>query len=94
MQHHLPFMPAAGSREQSELSPFRSRYAALTGEFTMKILHPSDLHYRATNLVEADRCFGFAVETAIRQDVDLAIVSGDSTDHEPSGHSPALFVRL
>lgn len=56
----------------------------------MKILHASDLHYSAANLVEADRCFGFAVETAIQQKVDLAIVSGDSTDHELSGHSPAL----
>jgi exonuclease SbcD len=56
----------------------------------MKIMHASDLHYSAANLVEADRCFGFAVDKAIEQNVDLAIVSGDSTDHELSAHSPAL----
>lgn len=56
----------------------------------MRILHASDLHYSAANLAEADRCFGFSVETAIKRGVDLAIVSGDSTDHELSGHSPAL----
>lgn len=56
----------------------------------MKILHASDLHYCPTNLVEADRCFGFSVETAVKQQVDLAIISGDATDHALDGHSPAL----
>ena len=56
----------------------------------MRILHASDLHYCPTNLVEADRCFGFAVDTAITQQVDLAIISGDATDHALDGHSPAL----
>lgn len=56
----------------------------------MKILHASDLHYCPANLVEADRCFGFAVETAVKQQVDLAIISGDATDHALDGHSPAL----
>lgn len=56
----------------------------------MKILHASDLHYCPANLVEADRCFGFAVETAVKQKVELAIISGDATDHALDGHSPAL----
>lgn len=56
----------------------------------MKILHASDLHYCPTNLVEADRCFGYAVNTAVTQQVDLAIISGDATDHALDGHSPAL----
>lgn len=56
----------------------------------MKILHASDLHYCPTNLVEADRCFGYAVEKAVQQQVDLAIISGDATDHSLDGHSPAL----
>lgn len=56
----------------------------------MRILHASDLHYCPANLVEADRCFGYAVETAVTQQVDLAIISGDATDHALDGHSPAL----
>lgn len=43
------------------------------------------------NLVEADRCFGFAVEDAIARGVDVAIISGDSTDHSLESHSPAFF---
>jgi exonuclease SbcD len=56
----------------------------------MRILHASDLHYCPANLVEADRCFGYAVETAVTQQVELAIISGDATDHALDGHSPAL----
>jgi exonuclease SbcD len=56
----------------------------------MKILHASDLHYGPANLVEADKCFAFAVQTAIKQNVELAIISGDSTDHTLDGHAPAL----
>jgi exonuclease SbcD len=56
----------------------------------MKALHASDLHYSPGNLVEADRCFGFAVATAIQQNVSVAIISGDSTDHALEAHSPAL----
>jgi len=57
----------------------------------MKILHASDLHYSPGNLVEADRCFGHAVEQAIAQNVDVALITGDSTDHALEGHSPALL---
>lgn len=57
----------------------------------MKIAHMSDLHYCPENLVEADRCFGFAVDDAIERDVELAIISGDSTDHRLDAHSPALL---
>lgn len=57
----------------------------------MKILHASDLHYSPGNLVEADRCFGHAVEQAIAQNVDVAMITGDSTDHALDGHSPALL---
>lgn len=87
---NLTFMPAAGSRERFSLSPFLRRHAATNGRIQMKILHASDLHYCPANLVEADRCFGFAVETAIKQKVELAIISGDATDHALDGHSPAL----
>lgn len=57
----------------------------------MRIAHMSDLHYSGSNLAEADRCFGFAVEDAIRRGVDVAIVSGDSTDHSLDAHAPALL---
>jgi exonuclease SbcD len=61
------------------------------GEFKMKILHASDLHYSPGNLAEADRCFGHAVEQAIVQNVAVAMLTGDLTDHALDGHSPALL---
>lgn len=57
----------------------------------MKLLHASDLHYSPGNLVEADKCFGHAVEQAIAHDVQAAILTGDLTDHALDGHSPALL---
>lgn len=57
----------------------------------MKILHASDLHYSPGNLDEADRCFGHAVEQAIVNDVAVAMLTGDLTDHALDGHSPALL---
>ncbi|PCE30328.1 metallophosphoesterase family protein [Burkholderia ubonensis] len=56
----------------------------------MKIAHFSDLHYSPGNLDEADRCFSYAVETAIARQADVAVISGDSTDHRLDAHSPAL----
>lgn len=57
----------------------------------LKALHASDLHYSPTNLAEADRCFGFAVEEAIKRNVDVAFISGDSTDHSLDAHAPAFL---
>lgn len=54
------------------------------------IAHFSDLHYSPGNLIEADRCFGFAVENAIVAGCHAAVVSGDSTDHGLDAHTPAL----
>lgn len=59
---------------------------------SIEIAHMSDLHYSGGNLIEADRCFGFAVEDAIRRNVQLAIISGDSTDHRLDAHAPALLL--
>lgn len=56
----------------------------------MYVAHFSDLHYSPTNLVEADRCFTFAVTDAIENFAKLAVISGDSTDHRLDAHSPAL----
>lgn len=57
----------------------------------MKVLHASDLHYSPGNLTEADKCFGHAVEQAIAHSVQVAILTGDLTDHALDGHSPALL---
>lgn len=57
----------------------------------MRIAHMSDQHYSPGNLDEADRCFGFSVDDAIRRNVDAAILTGDSTDHRLEAHSPALL---
>lgn len=57
----------------------------------MRIAHFADLHYSAKNLDEAERCFGFAVEEAIRQNVDVAIIAGDSTDHCLDAHGKATI---
>lgn len=59
----------------------------------LKVGQFSDLHYSGPNLVEADRCFGFAVEDAISQNIDVGIISGDSTDHRLDAHAPA-FIQL
>lgn len=56
----------------------------------MRIAHFSDLHYSAGNLDESQRCFGAGIEHAIQSHADLAIVSGDSTDHALAAHEPAL----
>ncbi|MDQ7980297.1 metallophosphatase family protein [Paraburkholderia sp. SARCC-3016] len=56
----------------------------------MKIAHFSDLHYSPERLAEADRCFAFAVDDAVRREACVAVISGDSTDHRLDAHSPAL----
>ncbi|WP_238139540.1 metallophosphoesterase family protein [Roseateles aquatilis] len=56
----------------------------------IKVGHFSDLHYCEKNLEEADRCFGFAVEAAIQRGIDVAVISGDATDHALDVHSPAV----
>ncbi len=52
--------------------------------------HFSDIHYAGGTLAEADRCFTFAIDEAIRRGVDFAVVSGDSTDHALDAHAPAF----
>ena len=56
----------------------------------IRIAQFSDLHYCPKNLEESDRCFSFAVDEAIRRRVDVAVISGDSTDHALDVHSPAV----
>jgi DNA repair protein SbcD/Mre11 len=56
----------------------------------LKIAHFSDLHYAPGNLEEADRCFGFAVEHSTLMHADVAVISGDATDHRLDAHAPSL----
>jgi exonuclease SbcD len=56
----------------------------------MKIAHFSDLHYAPGNLEEADRCFGYATEHAVLAHADVAVISGDATDHRLDAHAPSL----
>lgn len=57
---------------------------------SLRLCHFSDLHYSPGHLAESDRCFGFAVEHAIETGCEVAVVSGDSTDHRLDAHTPAL----
>jgi exonuclease SbcD len=59
-------------------------------EANLKIAQFSDLHYAPDNLVESDRCFSFAVDDAMNRKVDVAVISGDSTDHRLDAHAPSL----
>jgi exonuclease SbcD len=56
----------------------------------LKIAQFSDLHYAPGNLEEADRCFGFATDHAVLARVDVAVISGDATDHRLDAHAPSL----
>src|SRR6266853_815543 len=56
----------------------------------IRVAHFSDLHYAGATLTEVDRCFTFAVDTAIERGVDCAVISGDSTDHVLEVHAPAV----
>ena len=55
----------------------------------IRVAHFSDLHYGTKNLIEADRCFGAAVDGAIALGVEAAVLSGDATDHGLDLHAPA-----
>ena len=57
----------------------------------IRIAQFSDIHYAGgANFQEVHRCFSFAVDEAIRQGIDCAVISGDSTDHALDVHSPAV----
>ncbi len=63
----------------------------------IRIAHFSDLHYGTKNRMEADRCFGAAIDRAIALGVEAAVLSGDATDHALDLHAPAaerLFAQV
>ncbi len=55
----------------------------------LKVAHFSDLHYGPKKLAEADRCFGAAIDQAISLGAQVAVISGDATDHALDLHAPA-----
>lgn len=61
----------------------------MTAQRVLRVAHFSDLHYGPRNLAEADRCFGAAIQRAADIGVDVAVISGDSTDHALDLHSPS-----
>jgi exonuclease SbcD len=64
------------------------------GEVTMRIAHLSDLHFGdPKTLAEVERCTAFAIDAAVDGGAELAVISGDSTDHAIDVHSPS-FVAL
>ena len=56
----------------------------------MKVGHFSDLHFCQEHLEEVDRCMAAAVEAAIDEGIEVAVISGDATDHRLDLHSPAV----
>jgi len=60
----------------------------------MRIAHLSDLHFGdPKTLAEVERCTAFAIDAAVDSGAELAVISGDSTDHAIDVHSPS-FVAL
>ena len=60
----------------------------------MRIAQFSDLHYGTSTLEEADRCFSAAIDSAIAEGIQAAVISGDATDHALGLHEPAALRLL
>lgn len=61
----------------------------MTTSAPIRIAHFSDLHYGSSTLAEADRCLGHAIDRAMALGVQVAVFSGDATDHALELHTPA-----
>lgn len=60
----------------------------------MRIAHLSDLHFGDPKaLAEVERCTAVAIDAVVDAGAELAVISGDSTDHAIDVHSPS-FVAL
>ncbi|MCL4182336.1 MAG: metallophosphatase family protein [Burkholderiaceae bacterium] len=55
----------------------------------MRIAHFSDLHFGTKTLGEADRCLAAAIDRATALGAQVAVISGDATDHALDLHAPA-----
>lgn len=58
---------------------------------SLRIAHFSDLHYADETLSEVGHCFTHAIDQAIATGVEVAIITGDTTDHALHAHSPAVI---
>jgi len=57
----------------------------------MRIAHLSDLHFGdPKTLAEVERCTAFAIDAVVGDGAELAVISGDSTDHAIDVHSPSF----
>lgn len=56
----------------------------------MNVAHISDIHYAPETLDEVDCCFAYAVDSAIQNECECAVLSGDIFDHRVDLHSPVV----
>lgn len=56
----------------------------------LRIAHFSDLHYANDTLEEVDRCFAFGARSAVEQGANVAVITGDATDHALDAHAPSF----
>ena len=57
----------------------------------MRIAHLSDLHFGdPKTLAEVERCTALAIDAVVEAGAELAVFSGDSTDHALDVHSPSF----
>jgi exonuclease SbcD len=80
----------SGSQETSRQTGAVEVPGLRAGADVNKVAQFSDLHFSNKNLEEAGRCFAFAIDEAIARGVNIAVISGDATDHALDVHSPAV----
>ncbi|MCW8918935.1 MAG: metallophosphatase family protein [Gammaproteobacteria bacterium] len=56
----------------------------------IKIFHTGDLHFCQKHLEQVDRCMTYAVEQAIADGAEVAVIAGDSFDSAMHVHEPAF----
>lgn len=56
----------------------------------LKVFHTGDIHYCPKHLDGVDRCFAFAIDKAIENKCEVAVLNGDLFDHRVDLHSPAV----
>ena len=57
---------------------------------SLKIFHTGDLHFCQKHLEQVDRCMTYAVEKAIADGAEVAVIAGDSFDSAMHVHEPAF----
>ena len=63
----------------------------MPAEESKRIAHLSDLHFGdPKTLAEVESCTAFAIDAAVDAGAELAVISGDSTDHAIDVHLPSF----